>query len=331
MATSSPDRISEALSRLNIRPRDEADDPRIVAIRNDARPWLPPISVTEYRWQADPANSSPGDFTERWVAEMDGEVLGLYLLSKMSWIERKNTFAGNIGIDHGHRGRGVGSALFNHLMDRATAEGATRLYGQVSAEEEAAATFLEHRGFAKTGRAARMSRLVIAEANLEGYEGVVDRLREGGIEIRTREEVGPDNEPAMRAIHALNTRAGQDIPSSEAFTGPPFEDFMRWLNSPGNSPDQCWIAYDHDRPVGYASVSRRGDDSSFNNFTAVDRDYRGRGIARAVKLKTVEWAQANGIKIMFTANDYENKPMLSINIPLGYVEVPADLEVMRDL
>jgi mycothiol synthase len=323
-----PARASELI--VDIRPREIADDPKLVRIRVEARPWLPPMSVEEYRWAADPANSAPDDITERWVARVDGDIAGLYVITKLR-VEREATFAGNIGVASDQRIRGVGSTLFAHLMQRAEHHGAARLYGQVSADDDSAISFLLNRGFAKTGRAQRMSRLVVADANLTGYEGLEEHLRAGGIVIQTLAEVGMADEAMMRRIADMNYAAARDIPTTEPWVKPPFDEFMKWLGSPGNAPDQSWVAFEGDRPVGWASVSTRGDDSSFNNLTGVLREYRGRGIARGLKLKTIEWARESGIHTIFTSNDYENKPMLSINIPLGYVEVPVELEVVREL
>lgn len=329
----SPSRSRTPIERgaIDIQARTAADDPALVRIRNEARPWFPPMSLEEYRWQADPANSPADEVIERWVARVEGEIVGLYVLSEMSGIERDNTYVANIGVIGKHRAAGIGSALYDHMLERARRHTCTRLYGQVSRDHDDAQAFLQRRGFAKTGRAHRMSRLVIDEANTTGYDRIEQALASGNIKIKTLADPGMSDESMLREIHRLTFESARDIPSTEAFNGPPFEMWMKWMSAPGNSLDQQWIALDGDRPVGTASVSRRGDDSSFNDYTGVDREYRGRGIARALKFKTIRWARANGIKTMFTANDYENQPMLSINIPLGYVEVPAELEMVKDL
>ncbi|HEV3311066.1 MAG TPA: GNAT family N-acetyltransferase [Chloroflexota bacterium] len=315
---------------ITVRQRVLEDDPAIVDIRNTTRSWFPPTSLEEYRWQADPANSVPEDITERWVAERDGQVVGICVLSSMLFVEREATFAANIGVAIGSRRQGIGSRLSDQLMERAGHHKATRLYSQISEDFPEAEAFAERRGFTKTGRAQRMSRLLVADANLDGYDGVVERLEQGGIVIKTLAETGRSDR-LLRAVFDMSFTAARDIPSTEEFSAPPFELWLKWLDSPGSSDDLHWIAFDGEKIVGTALVARRGDNSSFNNYTGVDREYRGRGIARALKFKTIEWARANDIDSIFTANDFENKPMLSINIPLGYEPVPAELEVVKDI
>jgi GNAT superfamily N-acetyltransferase len=63
----------------------------------------------------------------------------------------------------------------------------------------------------------------------------------------------------------------------------------------------------------------------------VDPAYRGRGIARALKLKTVEWAREHGVEFIFTANDAQNQRMLSINSSLGYRPLPASIDLVKEL
>jgi GNAT superfamily N-acetyltransferase len=316
---------------LSIRLRTEDDDPAIIALRAEDRPWMPALNLEEYRWQADRANDNPGALAERWVAEVEGQFAGLCVLARAQWLDRPNTFSANVAVAAAFRQQGVGSVLHDHLLERIKQFGGTRIYAEVSAGRPEALPFAEHRGYVQTGRMHRLSRLLVDEANLDGYEGVYDKVASTGITLRTLSEIGLDDRVMLERIHKLFFRSAQDIPSTETFSEPPIEVWLKGLDAPGNSTDQFWIALDGDQPAGLAAVSKRGADAAFNEYTGVDREYRGRGIARALKLKTIEWAKANGVSAIYTANDYENAPMLSINIPLGYVEVPAEKELSKDL
>ena len=314
-----------------IRPRTEADDPAIVEIFNTTRPWLPRTTVDEFRWQADPANVPSGQIQERWVAERQGTVLGIYSLGESMFVAREHTFGAGLGVAEAHRNQGVGDQLYRHLMDRALSHGATRIYSEVSENNDLGAGFAKRRGFSKTGRAARLSCLKVAEATLDGEGELIDRLEAEGIVFKSMDEIGHD-EPALRKIYDLEYGSAYDVPRTEEFGVIPFQVWIKWMAAPNRAPALSWIAYDGDRPVGMASITLRGADrSGFHDYTGVDREYRGRGIARALKCKTIESAREDGIASIFTANDYENKPILAINIPLGYQAVPAELEIVKDL
>lgn len=314
-----------------IRVRTDADDPEIVAIMNANRPWLPPTSVAEFRWGTDPANAPPDQIQEHWVADREGATLGVYNLGESMFAAREHTFGAGLSVSKHNRNTGIGDRLYRHMMDRAVLHGATRIYSHVSEDNTLGAAFAETRGFSKTGRATRLSRLDIAEANLDGHLEVLQRLEADGIAFKSMDEIGLDDEPVLRKVYDMSLSVARDVPSTKEFGSIPFEVWMKWIASPNSAPKQSWIAFDGDRPVGVASISRRGEASSFNDFTGVDKEYRGQGVARALKFKTVESACEAGIESIFTANDFENKPMLAINIPLGYRAVPAELELVKDL
>jgi len=320
------------VTQIEIRARNLEDDPAILEIRNEAADPFPPMTLEEYRYNADPANSPPGAVQERYVAILDGRAVGIYVVADAFFLDRPHTFTANIGVGAANRRRGIGSRLYDHMLERVKAHEGNRIYCFISEAESEAVQFAKNRGFTTTGRANRMSRLDVEKANLDnGYQGIVERLEAEGIMFRTISEVGMENEPVLRAIHAMAYESARDIPSSEEFSAIPFEVWQKWITSPGNSPDQGWVAFDGDRPVGIAVLSRRGKDGGFNNYTGVDREYRGRGIARALKVKTLDWSRANGVRWIFTGNDVDNSRMLAINVRLGYEPLPMEVEMVKDL
>ena len=53
-------------------------------------------------------------------------------------------------------------------------------------------------------------------------------------------------------------------------------------------------------------------------MTGVRRDWRGRGIAGALKRTQLAWAKANGYERLETANETRNVPIQRLNERLGY-------------
>ena len=56
-----------------------------------------------------------------------------------------------------------------------------------------------------------------------------------------------------------------------------------------------------------------------NDMTGTLREFRGRGLARLLKLHQLEWAARDGIASVMTENDETNAAMLAVNTRLGYV------------
>ncbi len=102
------------------------------------------------------------------------------------------------------------------------------------------------------------------------------------------------------------------------------EDMMVRVEAPNVSLDRWWVALDGDEPVAMSYLSYppvRG--FVWTNFTGSHPRYRGRGIARAVKLQTLAQAVELGVTEVRTDNDSTNAPMLHINQALGYEAIPG--------
>ena len=58
-------------------------------------------------------------------------------------------------------------------------------------------------------------------------------------------------------------------------------------------------------------------------FTAVHPAYRGRGIALALKLRTIAFTREHGYRYIKTGSNAVNERMLGINAALGFQPQPA--------
>jgi GNAT superfamily N-acetyltransferase len=264
------------------------------------------------------------------VAEADGNVLGHAVLSERWTAERKNVYYAFVGVDPGNHGRGIGSRLYQEVIQQATEVGAERVYGEIQEGHREAEEFATRRGFRFTGHAEQMSRLDVHAANLEGYEGIEERIRSEGIRILSLAEGGPTDEGLLRGLYEVDIESSKDIPTSEPWSGFPYDIWLKHFSAPGASPEAYWLAMDGDRPVGMALLERRGPNAAFNGYTGVLRAYRGRGVARGLKWKTIEWARQNGVDFIYTGNHVDNARMLAINVRLGYQPLPRFREVLKD-
>lgn len=314
---------------LTFRPRTPEDDEWIVDLLGRLGPEYPPLDVLEFRAQID--SVPPSASWEITIAERDGKRVGTYMLIQMFWVEQPGAFNFELDVDPDFWGQGIGTALYDRAFDLAQRFGAQRIYSTVREDRPLAISFADKRGFKQTGRTNRMSGLDVTKANLEGYESLDERMRAEQIRIATLAELGPDDDAVLHSLHDLSNSSARDIPASEVFNLPYDQWLAIMMRAPGSSPDATWVALDADKPVGIAVLQRRGAHSGFNGYTGVDSAYRGKGIARALKLKTIEYARANGIAQIITGNDIDNQRMLAINRRMGYRPLPSSLEVIKEL
>ena len=155
-----------------------------------------------------------------------------------------------------------------------------------------------------------------------------EKMREEKIRILT---VDRDADPEKwKKLWQMSEEAIRDIPTTVPFTATTFDDFMKWMRSPGLHADRIWIARDGDAIIGVSILSyppKRGVVST--DWTGVARAGRGRGVARAVKCETVMQAIALGVDRIRTDNDFKNKPILHINETMGYTRRADGVQFMK--
>ena len=92
------------------------------------------------------------------------------------------------------------------------------------------------------------------------------------------------------------------------------------------------LASHGDRWVGLSAIGiYPADKHAYNAFTGVLREYRGRGLAQALKLKTILLARKESMRYIRTHNDSKNAPMLAINRKLGYQPEPGMYRILCSL
>jgi len=85
--------------------------------------------------------------------------------------------------------------------------------------------------------------------------------------------------------------------------------------------------------VGYAGLIAWNDDDTRaeNGLTVVDRAWRSKGLATALKRRQLKWASENGIRELVTWTQDGNVAMQRVNTRLGYVARSVSHTVRRDL
>lgn len=315
---------------LTIRRRRREDDERGLEIFHQHEQVFT-MTLEAWRFHMDERVRPEGMEPVMRVAERDGQIIGDWYMEQHPWTTDPNAFFATVEVDKNLEGQGIGRRLWDDLEPVLKARGARKVYARATQGDERGQRFASDRGFRKTERADRISRLTVADANLEGYEGVEQRLQAENIIIKTMAELDQDNDSFMRELHAAIQDSVQDIPSTEEFRPTPYDVWRQnFLKSPGTSAETYWVALHEGHPIGLANLSLPASDRAFNGLTGTMRAFRGKGVARALKLKTIEWSRQNGIEYIDTGNDAENERMLAINLRLGYESLPARHEWLKE-
>jgi mycothiol synthase len=273
-------------------------------------------------------------FMRRIVVEEGGRIVGAGDLNHERWTFHPDKLHIGVMVDPDARKRGLGTALYEDLLRAARERKATELVTGVKESMADGVEFAMHRGFTESKRDWE-SRLDVTSFDASAFAEAPNRVAAEGITITTlAQELARDPE-AIHAVYALDCDCGRDVPSTDPFTPLPFESWRKEvLESPNSTPDAWYMAVDRSgRYLGVSNLWRSLEDPSFiwQGLTGVRREARGKGIAMALKLKTVEYAREHGIREIKTWNDQRNRPMLRINEAMGFAKQPAWIELRKDL
>ncbi len=222
-------------------------------------------------------------------------------------------FMASILVDTDNQCKGIGRAIYNHLEEELAQRHA--ILAWTMAKE-----FFRRRGFSERTRNWE-SRLDLTTTDTEPFQRYVDRALKEGITFTTLTEEHRRSQDSLRKIHQLVQLIQADMPREADFTPLSYDDWDTYsLKNPQLLPDGYFLAKDVSKFVGMSNVHRIDSERVVLNQddTGVIREYRGRGIATALKLKVIEFGKKNGYRTIKTWNDSVNASMLAINNKLGF-------------
>ena len=155
------------------------------------------------------------------------------------------------------------------------------------------------------------------------YTTCEDRLHAAGVVIKSYAELADD--PACdRKLYALVEQANQEMPNIGQFDDRSFDQFVNdHLHSPDMLPDAYFVAVHGDDYVGVSELFAGAEATVFDTkTTGVLPAYRRLGIALALKVRAIRYAQKHNATRVTTGMDASNAPIVTLNQRLGFVPEP---------
>jgi GNAT superfamily N-acetyltransferase len=302
----------------------EADIPRIVELVNTVNPE--PASVETFRERY--YKAPPGGISPIVAVDQTGQIAGYVTISHAPF---PDGFWLRIIVDPLKRHQGIGSRLYNSALTIAQAHAMTQLISEVRENCSEGLQFAQHRDF-QIARHLLVSRLYVATFDESRFSGMIESVENTGIRFFTLADIAmmPD---VQRKHHELYCRSAADNPATAGWESPSFESYcQRVFEAPHYRADGHIIAVDGDNWVGMSALEYYAHTHSMHNaFTGVNRAYRGRHVALALKLLTMRCAHKYGAHYVYTNNDSTNDPILTVNRNLGYQVEPGFYILSRSL
>jgi ribosomal protein S18 acetylase RimI-like enzyme len=291
----------------------------------------PPAYALDYEFRnADDWRALDDSFAQaarplvRYVAEADGQTVAYAYSFEIAWAPPAGRYWCVIRVLPDYGRRGIAERLYAQLLADLRERGANAALLELDDTLAVLRPALERRGFHALLHSWAFT-LDPRTCDLAAF-AVPDR-RLSGLQITTRTAELAHGADWLPPLHQLYTAVAGDVPIPIYPHPAPAPAWLaqQALGLPDSLPDAFFIVRDGMRYVGMSYLHSDVDDPGrlLQRVTAIHAEYRGRGIALALKLKTIEYAQQHGFHEIRTAVESNNPGMLAINAKLGFVQAPG--------
>jgi mycothiol synthase len=256
-----------------------------------------------------------------WLALLDGEPVGVGSAGVPVELEEAGVAVAMLFVVREARHRGVGGLLYRRLSEHARTLGRSELMMFSFEDDPDTYGFAERHGFAVVARSPGL-RLPLAGCPRPEVSPPA------GVTITTL----ADRPQLARGVWEVAVEAfpqqpyGGDAPMQAGS----YEHFRTSrLSGPGFIPEATFIALAGNNVVGYAQLAwmSRAAGIADHAMIAVRNDWRGRGIAQALKAAQIGWAIDNRLTELRAGNDERNAPARAVNAHFPYIPLPDFLKL----
>lgn len=315
---------------MKIFPFTPAHYPALAEFSNALHPQQP-ATATEI--ESRDQGRDPKFKFQRWVALEDERVIGVGNYNQSIWFAHPQNFMLWIEVLPERRSQGIGTTLFETLMQGLKPFDPLALRAFASQDQPASIRFLEKLGFREVIRDIE-SELDVQAFDMSSFATHAERFQEKGIQIKTLPQL--ENDPGRNEkLYDLDWEISMSVPGDLAagMGRRGLDKYVDYaISGPNVLPDGFFIAVKGEEYIGLSHVlSTEKGVSLYQGLTGVQPAYRGLGLGMALKLRVIAFARANGYLRIRAENDARNIPMLTMNEKLGYVRKPDMITFQKEM
>ncbi len=313
---------------LTIRPFEEHDYPAIAEVLKAA--W--PDEAHSVAGLREGDRHAPEIKWGRFVAEQDGQVVGVAHYTQFEGMYHPQKFAVWVTVHPRFRSQGIGKALYRQVMEALQPHDPISILSTTREDQPQAMAWLKKLGYAEKMKYWE-SRLDVRNFDFASWAGKIEAVEAAGFQLKSLKELEADPQHRQK-LYDLWLEVRLDVPRPGELSEVRFEDYCKWVfESSYYLPEGHFVAVDPHtgQYVALSTLWKTDGDYLQTGLTGTRRAYRRKGLALALKLKAIQFAQTMGIREIRTGNESNNRAMLAINEALGFVKQPIWIDYLLTL
>jgi GNAT superfamily N-acetyltransferase len=313
---------------LVIRPFEDRDYPALAEVLKTAWPDEAHSEASLHEHD----DHAPQIKWGRFVAEVEGQVVGVGDYTQFEGMYHPQKFGVWVTVKPAFRSQGIGKVLYRQVLSALKPHHPISILSSTREDQPQALAWLQKLGFAEKMRYWE-SRLNVQSFDFSPWAGRIEAVEAAGFELKSLKELEADKAHRQK-LYDLWLEARLDVPRPEEMSEVSFEDYCKWVfESRYYLPEGHFVAIDKStgQYVALSTLWKTDGDYLQTGLTGTRRAYRRKGLALALKLKAIRFAQAYGTKEIRTGNETGNRAMLAINEALGFVKQPAWIDYVLTL
>ena len=286
-------------------------------IRVEDEPNLPAEKRLEWRKNA---VENDGKTCIGYTIESGDQTVGMVNYTNIGNLPNEGTPIDSIVIVKPEfRKQGYGKQLYESGLERLRELGFDRCFSHVRENNDAGLAFAQHLGFSEVDREYKLT-LDITGLTDEEVKSPAD----SDIQVSSLAQLKATDSRWLEKLHELSIAFVKDLPSRVDISGI-FPDnldafgkllFTEWKIHPEGSSvaivDGVWVA------TTWITQAIAESDWCYHLMTGVRPEYRRRGLVKLLKRDGFAWCKKAGIRYIHTIQHETNKPMLTLNLNLGF-------------
>jgi GNAT superfamily N-acetyltransferase len=269
------------------------------------------------------------------IAELDGVAVGVSTLMK----PKVDLFPDTIGIwvvvHPDHRKQGIGALLAEAQRHACIKAGLTAQISAVPLDDAPAIALAEGVEFREVDRGYSLCFDLDTWDAAAGGRALED-AKEAGVEVLSLAQLVGRHVDWSSRLYPLAFECAQDIPttmglSAEYMVGSTPDEFESKLQTMRIDMDASFVALIDGVCAATSWIMRLTAEVAAVAMTGTGRAYRRRGLVKALKQQAFIWCAGAGVRWLNTQQHESNRPMLDLNMNVGFTVQNSHAVLRRDL